>query len=126
MENDVLKNQIAPWQDGGRWYKLTLEVGDVDDSGFYDISINHELSDDIFNDVTMDDHYIFTFHTTKEFIDFKIRNIKNVVLYTNYITYLRDPVASLSTIFLFVESRNMIIYRYPDTLSYFEIDIFAK
>lgn len=24
MENDVLKNKIAPWQEKGRWYKFTI------------------------------------------------------------------------------------------------------
>ena len=25
MENDVLRNKIAPWQEKGRWYKITAE-----------------------------------------------------------------------------------------------------
>lgn len=25
MQNDVLKNEIAPWQEKGRWYKITLD-----------------------------------------------------------------------------------------------------
>lgn len=29
MENDVLKNKIAPWQEKGRWYHFRFENGQI-------------------------------------------------------------------------------------------------
>lgn len=30
MENDVLKNKIAPWQEEGRWYKIRIKSLQLD------------------------------------------------------------------------------------------------
>ena len=42
MENDVLKNKIAPWQEKGRWYHLKV----TSDGSVW--AINHNESDAIF------------------------------------------------------------------------------
>ena len=45
MENDVLKNRIAPWQEKGRWYHAQLQLK-ADKSGF---ELIPEQSDSYFN-----------------------------------------------------------------------------
>lgn len=65
MENDVLKNKIAPWQEHGRWYHLK-----VNESGWIT-----ELTDDyILNNISYNGAtgYITFRDKTKTILDYKI------------------------------------------------------
>lgn len=44
MENDVLKNKIAPWQEKGRWYHLTVNSGVIVNEQTDEFIINHITS----------------------------------------------------------------------------------
>lgn len=77
MQNDVLKNKIAPWQEKGRWYHLRFNIDGED--GIY---IDHDNSDPIFHDSEM----IYTG------IEIVISNIDQVVDMRYIVTSTSTPV----------------------------------
>lgn len=77
MQNDVLKNQIAPWQEKGRWYKGTYKR---DANG---ISIDTDKSDKFLIDVFL-----------VSGVDFRVATEPNRVLCTIY-----DPVTKPGSTF---------------------------
>lgn len=68
MENDVLKNQIAPWQEKGRWYHGVVNIDTSGSSG--NASLVPERTDELLLDDTQffvraDSHYIFLFNRSR-------------------------------------------------------------
>ena len=77
MENDVLKNKIAPWQEKGRWYHIRLNVG-----GEAGINIDYSNSDPVFSDSELiDTEY-----------DRAITNIDQVIDMVYIVTSTSTPV----------------------------------
>lgn len=68
MQNDMLKNNIAPWQDKGQWYHLKVES---DGSAW---SILYDESDERFqNSVVASGYYI-------RIIDDKLKNYEESII----------------------------------------------
>ena len=71
MENDVLKNKIAPWQEKGRWVKLTC----VSDGSVW--KIDPDKSDPIFpNSYVASGYYVNLASTEIEAFKYKLTDIK--------------------------------------------------
>ena len=67
MENDVLKNKMAPWQEKGRWYHATVKS-----DGTNWTIVNDETDAELRGSV-LSNRYITLTDKTKTVIDFKIK-----------------------------------------------------
>lgn len=55
MENDVLKNKIAPWQEKGRWYHMHVNENGMDINNSDEYIINNVSIEPTSGNVTLND-----------------------------------------------------------------------
>lgn len=113
MENDVLRNKIAPWQEKGRWYHGLVDIA----THSFDASFTDELLMNEFTILSVGStwHLAPKTNVTKQILDVKIR--------CHEVTSSSTASININTYYYADARRTYFIY--PNVFTAGEIDIWA-